>query len=302
MNIGIIGAGKMGSALGKIWAQQGHQILLSYSHAQSKLHQIANSIGAKAGTPADAATFGDVVMLAIPYLALHDVLTTVSQMAEKVAKIYACARNPSSLDELVSEAMEQVIPTQLDISDASAIQDVAAHCSDVTLLINNAGVGFDAGLIAAPDLTKAKTEMDTNYFGTLQMCRAFAPILKQNGGGGIVNILSSLALMGVPVRGSYSASKAAALSMTQGIRAELAAQKTLVVAVLPGTVDTEFSKDANRPKTDPTVVAKAALQAVTNDVEDVYPGQEAQDMIAQLSQDRKALERQAAQYLPQSAS
>jgi 8-hydroxy-5-deazaflavin:NADPH oxidoreductase len=78
MKVGIIGAGKMGSALGKIWVKEGHQVLLSYSHDLGKLRQLANSIGAKAGTPADAANFGDVIMLAIPYPALHDILQTVS--------------------------------------------------------------------------------------------------------------------------------------------------------------------------------------------------------------------------------
>ncbi|HEY9643431.1 MAG TPA: SDR family NAD(P)-dependent oxidoreductase, partial [Coleofasciculaceae cyanobacterium] len=134
--------------------------------------------------------------------------------------------------------------------------------------------------------------METNYFGTLMMCRAFAPILKQNGGGTIVNILSSLALMGVPVRGSYSASKAAALSMTRGIRAELAHQETKVIAVLPGTVDTDFSKDSNNPKTSPIEVANATVQAVIEDAEEVYPGDEAQWAIDLLSRDRKALEKQ----------
>lgn len=88
MNIGIIGAGKMGSALGKIWVQQGHQVLLSYSHDRSKLHPLADSIGAKAGTLADAANFGDVVMLAIPYPALHTVwvqMAAVSQTFPNVA-------------------------------------------------------------------------------------------------------------------------------------------------------------------------------------------------------------------------
>jgi 8-hydroxy-5-deazaflavin:NADPH oxidoreductase len=77
MKIGIIGAGKMGSALSKIWVQQGHQVLLSYSRDQSKLHQLADLIGAKSGTPNDAADFGDVIMLAIPYAALQNILTTV---------------------------------------------------------------------------------------------------------------------------------------------------------------------------------------------------------------------------------
>jgi NAD(P)-dependent dehydrogenase (short-subunit alcohol dehydrogenase family) len=214
------------------------------------------------------------------------------------AKIYACARKADSVAEIVSTDPERIIPIQLDITDDKSVNDAAANCGDVTLLINNAGIGFDAGLIAAPDLSDAKTEMEVNYFGTLKMCRAFAPILKNNGGGAIANILSSLALVNLPARGSYSASKAAALSMTQGVRAELAAQGTLVVAVMPGTVDTDFSKDYDRPKTPPAEVAQAALQAIIDGVEDVYPGEEATYTIAQLSSDRKAVEKQLAQFLP----
>jgi len=214
------------------------------------------------------------------------------------AKIYAGARKTESLNEIVSTDPRRIIPIQLDITDEKSVSNAAAQCQDVTILVNNAGVGFDAGLISAPDLSKAKTEMEINYFGTLSMCRAFAPILKTNGGGAIVNILSSLALVNIPVRGSYSASKAAALSMTQGVRAELAAQGTLVVAVMPGTVDTDFSKDYDKPKIAPNEVAAAALRAVIDEVEDVYPGKEAQDTITQLSSDRKALEKQFAQVLP----
>lgn len=219
---------------------------------------------------------------------------------QEADRIYACARDESRLSEAVALDPQKIIPLALDITSESSIQAAVARCQDVTLLINNAGVGYDAGLIAAPDLSHARKEMETNYFGTLMMCRAFAPVLKQNGGGAMINTLSSLALSNLPFRGSYSASKAAALSMTQGIRAELTAQGTLVVAVLPGTVDTDFSKNSDNPKTAPATVAKAALQAVIDRVEEVYPGDEAQWAIAQFNRDRKALEKQMAQQLPKS--
>lgn len=109
-------------------------------------------------------------------------------------RIYACARDESKLSEVVSLDPQRIIPLALDITSEQSIQAVAEQCRDITLLINNAGVGYDAGLIAAPDLSNARKEMETNYFGTLLMCRAFAPVLKQNGGGAIVNTLSSLAL------------------------------------------------------------------------------------------------------------
>ncbi|MBW4475066.1 MAG: SDR family oxidoreductase [Stenomitos rutilans HA7619-LM2] len=223
--------------------------------------------------------------------ALHDM---------EADRIYACARDESKLSEVVALDPQRIIPLALDITSEPSIQAAVERCQDVTLLINNAGVGYDAGLIAAPDLSHARKEMETNYFGTLIMCRAIAPLLKQNGGGAIVNTLSSLALSNLPFRGSYSASKAAALSMTQGIRAELAAQGTLVVAMLPGTVDTDFSKNSDNPKTAPDTVANAALQAVIDGVEEVYPGDEAQWAIDLLNRDRKALEKQMAQQLPRS--
>jgi NAD(P)-dependent dehydrogenase (short-subunit alcohol dehydrogenase family) len=214
------------------------------------------------------------------------------------ARIYACTRNAETLADIVSTDPEQIIPLQLDITDAKSIDDVAAHCPDVNLLINNAGVLLYKGLIAAPDLTSARHEMEVNYFGTLAMCRAFAPILKSNGGGAIINLLSMGARVNLPFIGSYSASKSAALSLTQGVRAELAAQKTLVVAVMPGTVDTDLSKYSSPPKVPPAEVAKAALEAVINGVEDIYPGEQATYVAAQLSTDPKAVEKQFAQWLP----
>lgn len=195
------------------------------------------------------------------------------------ARIYAGARNPGSVAEIAEIDPKRIIPIQLDITNEQSVQKAAAQCQDVTLLINNAGVSLNQGLIAAPDLTSARAEMEINYFGLLAMCRAFAPILKTNGGGTIINILSIVARVNSPIIGSYSASKAAALSLTQGVRAELTAQGTLVVAAMPGTVDTKASKDYPPPKVSPAEVAKAALQAVIDGVEEVYPGEQATERL-----------------------
>ena len=92
-----------------------------------------------------------------------------------VAKIYAGARNPKALESLVTDHPDIVIPIALDITDEESVDRAAAQCPDVTLLINNAGVGFDRGLLAAPDLSRARMEMDVNYFGTLMMCRLSSP-------------------------------------------------------------------------------------------------------------------------------
>lgn len=215
-----------------------------------------------------------------------------------VARIYAGARNPKSLTEMVATDSQRIIPISLDIIDQHSVMAAAANCQDVTLLINNAGIGLLKGFISATDLSSARSEMEVNYFGTLAMCRAYAPILKSNGGGAIVNMLSILGKVNFPMNASYSASKAAAILMTQGVRAELAAQGTLVVGVMPGTVDTEGSKHFPPPKVAPEVVAQEALQAVIDQVEDVYPGEQAKEMAAQLLKDPKGLEKMMATMLP----
>jgi short-subunit dehydrogenase len=218
--------------------------------------------------------------------------------AAGAARIYAGARNPDSLAEIASTDPERIIPVQLDIVDSESVRVAATKCQDVTLLINNAGIAKYQGLIAATDLSSARAEMEVNYFGTLEMCRAFAPILKTNGGGAIVNMQSILALVNFPKNGGYSASRAASLSMTQGIRAELAAQGTLVIAVLPATVDTKMSKNDPPPKVAPAEVARVALQSVMDGAEEVYPGEQATEMAAQLLEDPKALEKWMATMLP----
>lgn len=210
------------------------------------------------------------------------------------ARIYAGARKTSSLTEIVARDPQRILPIALDITDQASVQTAAADCPDVNLLVNNAGIGLKQGFISAPDLSAAQAEINVNYFGTLAMCQAFAPILQVNGGGAIINMISILGRVNFPLNASYGASKAAVYLMTQGIRAELAAQQTLVVGVMPGTVDTPGSKDFPPPKVAPAAVAQSALQAVIDGTEDVYPGEQAQQMAAQLQSDPKSLEKMMA--------
>jgi short-subunit dehydrogenase len=215
------------------------------------------------------------------------------------ARIYAAARKLDSLSQITTLNPERIIPVQLDITDIQSIRSASIKCQDTTLLINNAGVALNyGGFVTAPDLQNARMEMEVNYFGTLDMCHAFAPILKQNGGGTIANILSILAVAPAPLIGTYSASKAAALALTKGIRAELAAQGTAVIAVMPGTIDTEMSKTYAGPKVSITEVAQATLQAIREGIEDIYPGEQATGVAAQLLNDPKAVEQQMATLLP----
>jgi len=220
-------------------------------------------------------------------------------VARGAAKIYAGARDPARLKALVEAHKGKVVPIKLDITNPADIAAAAAQCRDVTLLVNNAGINRQAGLVAAADLAAARAEMETNYFGPLTMCRAFAPILKANGGGAVVNMLSILARVNLPMYGSLCASKAASLSMTQGVRAELAAQSTLVVAVMPGACDTEMEQNFPPPKLPPAEAAGAALDAVEKGQEEVYPGDMATGMSQGLAADPKAVEKDLAKYLPQ---
>lgn len=211
--------------------------------------------------------------------------------AAGATRIYAGVRNPDSLKDIAATDPDCIIPIPLDITDEASVKAASEAYSDVNLLINNAGVGFNQRLVADLNFDKVRSEIEVNYLGMLRMCLAFAPVLKANGGGAIVNMLTILAKINFPLNASYCASKAAALLATQGIRAELAAQKTLVVGVMPGTVDTKMSKEFPPPKVAPEEVVRAALQAVVDEVEDVYPGEQAQEMQAQLLQDPKAVEK-----------
>lgn len=206
--------------------------------------------------------------------------------------VYAASRSP-----LEHEPGEQVTQLRLDITKPFMIEEAAARCEDVNVVVNNAGVLLGQSLLGAPNHDAAEAEMRVNYFGTLQMCRAFAPVLAHNGGGAIVNVLSILSRVNLPIVGSYSASKAAALSLTQGIRGELAGQGTLVVGVFPAFVDTAMASRVTMPKLPPKAVAEAILIALRDRVEDVYPG-EAAAVAAALEKDGKAVERQFARMAP----
>lgn len=216
----------------------------------------------------------------------------------EAGKIYAAARDAGALSALADRGRGRLEVLELDITRQDMVEAAAGRCTDVNLLINNAGVNFNTPLVAVETLEHARIEMETNYFGTLRMCRAFAPILKANGGGAIVNMLSILSRVALPLMGSLCASKAAALSMTQSVRAELASQGTRVIAVMPGAVDTRMSKDFAGPKMPPAEVAQEALAAVEAGREEVYPGEMAAGVAAGLAQDPKAVEKEFAQYLP----
>ncbi|PXW27531.1 SDR family NAD(P)-dependent oxidoreductase [Paraburkholderia caballeronis] len=216
-------------------------------------------------------------------------------LARGARKVYAGMRDADAarFDD------PRVVPVPLDVTAPAQVAQAAALAGDVTLLINNAGINRLERVAGPRDPGAARAEMEVNYFGTLEMCRAFAPALTRNGGA-LVNMLSILARVALPSMGSLCASKAAALRMTEGVRAELAGRGVRVLAVLPGAIDTDMSRDFPPPKLAVAEVVDAvfsALEADPGGADDVYVGAMAEGVAAGLAADRAAVLAQFAAYL-----
>lgn len=219
----------------------------------------------------------------------------VALLARGATRVYAAMRDPAGYGVFD----DRIMPLQLDITNKTQIVEAAQACSDLNLLINNAGINHNQSLFAEDSQEKAREEMDVNCFGTLEMCRQFSPVLASNGGGAIINMLSILSLVNLPSIGSYCVSKAALLSLTQALRAELAGQGTFVSAVMPGAIDTRMGNMNPPPLETPIDVANRALDAVEAGEEEVFPGVVAQALRQSLEEDPKAVEKEFAQYLGQ---
>lgn len=171
------------------------------------------------------------------------------------AKVYATARRPEGIDLAAATVLA------LDVTDPDSINAVAAAAPDVDLLVNNAGVSAFTDLITG-DLGNIRQEMETNFFGPLQVIRAFAPVLAAQGGGAVLNVLSALSWISYQGSAGYAASKSAAWSMTNGVRLELAAQHTQVTGLVMASTDTDMMAGFDVPKNDPTDVVRAALDGI----------------------------------------
>ncbi len=210
-------------------------------------------------------------------------------LAGGATRVYAAAREPASLGFLVDP---RVVPVALDITDAASVKAAAARAGDVTLLINNAGALEDGSAIDT-GLDSLDRQFAVNVHGPLRTAQAFAPALKAHKGA-IVTILSVVGLAPMPGLAFYSASKAAAASLTAALRATLAVDGVAVHGVFPGPVDTEISRNIPLAKTSPVVVAAAILAGIEAGTSDIYPDPMAQGVGAAWSHDPKAVELQFA--------
>lgn len=158
------------------------------------------------------------------------------ELLRRGAKVYATARRPELVDIPGAEVL------RLDITDQESVDEVAAVAGDVDVLINNAADTAGGNLVTG-DLAGIRSVMDSSYYGTLAMIRAFAPILARNGGGAILNVLSAAAWTTVDGNTAYAAAKSAEWGLTNGVRVELAGQGTLVASLVPGLIATQTLLD-----------------------------------------------------------
>jgi NAD(P)-dependent dehydrogenase (short-subunit alcohol dehydrogenase family) len=207
-------------------------------------------------------------------------------LARGARKIYAGARDPAT----VTQAGVQ--PLRLDVTNPDDVAAAAALASDVTLVINNAGTAQPGGFLAPDSEDVTRRLFETNFFAMLRMSKAFAPILKANGGGALLNVLSVASWLNGGELAAYSASKSAAWSLTNSLRHELAAQRTQVLALHMAYVDTDLTRGLDAPKSSPEQIVARALDGLESGLDEVL----ADDLTVHIKQGMTA-PRPA--YLPQ---
>jgi NAD(P)-dependent dehydrogenase (short-subunit alcohol dehydrogenase family) len=176
-------------------------------------------------------------------------------LRDRGATVYAAARRPETVD------LDGVIPIALDVTDPASVAAAAAATADVSILINNAGSATGQGLLSG-DEARIALEMETHYFGTLRVARAFAPQLAHSPESAMLNILSVLSWIAFPAIGAYSAAKSAEWALTNALRQELIGQGTRVAGLHVGYMDTDMAANVDGPKHDPAQIAAQALDGI----------------------------------------
>lgn len=184
-------------------------------------------------------------------------------LARGARKVYVGARDPAT----VTQSGVQTL--RLDVNKPEDVAAAAAIATDVSLVINNAGIAQFGGFLLPDSEDVARRIFETNFFAVLRMSKAFAPILKANGGGALLNVLSVASWVNGGDLAAYSASKSAAWSLTNALRNELAAQKTQVVALHMGYVDTDLTRGLDAPKISPDEIVRRALDGVEAGLDEV---------------------------------
>jgi NAD(P)-dependent dehydrogenase (short-subunit alcohol dehydrogenase family) len=219
-------------------------------------------------------------------------------LARGARRVYATARDPKTLEALVREAPGRIVPLRLDVTDTASLKAAAEQVPELDLLVNNAGVLASYDLLdSSPEALVA--DFNTNAFGVVGAVKAFLPALERAAARGpgkaaLVNVLSVVSLGNMPSIGGYSASKAAALSLTQALRPGLSRRGISVHAALPGAIDTDMVRSFEMPKTSPQVVARGILDGLEQGLEDIAPDPMSLEVLAKWRRDPKAVEHQFA--------
>ncbi len=206
-------------------------------------------------------------------------------------------KQPPGFERITKLPNVTVVP--LELTDARSVEELAGSIGGkVDILVNNADFHRSHGIGDRRGTESARAEMDVNYFGLLRLAQSFGPALRARAADSAVpssawvNILSIYALSALPGQGTFSASKAAAFSLSQTLRAEMRVAGIRVVNVFPGPIDDEWTQLVPPPKLAPAALAKAVVKALQDGVEDIYPGDVAQDLFVKWQESAKALERE----------
>lgn len=211
----------------------------------------------------------------------------LSLLDRGAAKVYATARRPELVD------VPGAVPLRLDVTDRASIAAAVAAAPDVDIVVNNAGISTGANLVGG-DRDLIRREMDTHFFGTLDVIRAFAPQLAD---GAIVNVLSAISWLAFDGAGAYHAAKAAEWALTNSVRLELAAQRTLVTGVHLGAADTDMMAWYEGDKAAPEVIVAAALDGVEQHRSEVLADDWSRQVKAWLAEAPEVIYREAAAAL-----
>ena len=213
-------------------------------------------------------------------------------LADPVRELIIASPRPAPLADGLARASSETV----DVADPESVRALAARIEarDVGIVINCAGINGNCRVFSPDTQGLARREMDVNYFGLLNLAQVFGPVLRERGGGTFMTFLSFVSHVNLPLMATYSASKAAAHSLLQALRAELAPYGVVMCGVYPTAVDTEMTRDFDGPKESPSDLARVVIESLVAGAEDVYPGAAAAARAGFVA-DPKATERAMAQ-------
>ena len=196
---------------------------------------------------------------------------TIELLENGAKKVYAGARDISSLNELKEQYGDRLVPIELDVTNDEHIANAARVALDVEILVNNAGVLAFGNFSGGNVLESLQANLNVNLWGVVKLTNALLGTLKNQESSAIVTVSSVVGLANMPSGLTYSVSKAAVHSVIQGLRAELNDSNVLVSGVYPGPIDTDMAKDFDMPKDSPETVAKNVIQGIKDGSEDIFP-------------------------------